>query len=120
MSRRLAVALSIVALLLTFAWNFVPADVPYDGATIRCWPASVDRSSPPDEVTGRVLACRPIATLRERQGVLCLAIVLLLIWVTHAALRHRRMLDQSEDGPSTPGARVDRGKPGMTARSRRA
>ncbi|MDH4280686.1 MAG: hypothetical protein OEW83_21685 [Acidimicrobiia bacterium] len=47
-----------MAVVLMVAWNFVAADVAYGGDTIRCWPASVDRSSPPTEVADRVLACR--------------------------------------------------------------
>lgn len=96
MSRRLAIVLTIAAIALMIAWSFVPADVSYAGETLRCWPASVDRSSPPNQVTSRVLACRPVATRREQQGAVGLGIALVLIWTAFAVTRHRQTISDPD------------------------
>ena len=90
MRRRLAVALTITAFVLAFGWNVVPDDITYQGPTITCWPASVDRSSDPADVSGRVLACRPTAAERETQALAGLAIGLSVIWGTYTITRRRR------------------------------
>ena len=98
MSRRLAVILTVTAVGLMVLWNFVPADVAYRGDTFRCWPASVDRSSPASQVADRMLACRPVAARREQQGIVGLVVALLLIWGTYALMcRRRQPNDSAED-----------------------
>ena len=100
MSTRLAVALCLAALVLMVAWNFVPADVTYQGDIITCWPASVDRSSPPSEVPGHILACRPVATRRELQGFAGLAVALIVIWGSYLRTRQQRNPSGPAPAPS--------------------
>lgn len=99
----IGVVLSLIAVVLAIAWTFVPATVTYEGREITCHPASVDRSSPAEEVDVEDLACRPTADLRQTQQMVGLAIALGLIWGPCGLLmRKRSKVKGADDSAGAP------------------